>query len=165
MQKLLVSFFVSCLIFSAPQSFASEQKQDAFLSPWGSTCSAANATASKICVLERHLFLDKTSTRKLVTFGIRTASNEPPVMSIVLPLGVLLPVGVEVGVTKTPKKLNFLFCDSTGCIAQLRLDDTYLDELSKSKVLNIKYQPINGKSTLINLDISGFGDAYKKVKQ
>jgi invasion protein IalB len=165
MQKFLLGLFSSCLIFSSTQSFGSDEKQNAFLSPWGNTCNATSAEAPKICVMERHLFLDKTSTKKLLTLGVRTAANEPPVMSIVLPLGVLLPVGVDVGFAKNSKKIPFIFCDSTGCIAQLRLDDSFLDDLSKSKLLNIKYQPINGKSTVINLDISGFADTYKKVKQ
>ncbi len=165
MLKLFFRFFVISLVVFSTQSFASEVKQEAFLSSWGNNCNAASATAPKVCVMERHLFVDKTSTRKLLTFGVRTAANESPVMSIVLPLGALLPAGIEVTLAKTSKKLTFLFCDATGCIAQMRLDDSYLAELSKEKVLSVKYQPINGKPTLINLDISGFADSYKRVKQ
>ena len=165
MLNFFLRLFTVSLVWCSINSYGSEVNREAFLSSWGNSCNAATASAPKICVMERHLFLDKSNSRKLLTFGVRTAANESPVMSIILPLGVLLPVGVDVSVGKSSQKLAFLFCDATGCIAQIRLDDSYLDDLSKEKVLSVKYQPVNGKATLINLDISGFADTYQKVKQ
>lgn len=165
--RQLISFLVLAGTFFLliPVVDAAENKQEAYMSQWSSSCNALTASSAKICVMERHIFLDKANTKKLLTFGLRTASNEAPVMTIVLPLGVLLTDGVDVEIKKNIRKLPFIFCDSTGCIAQLRLDENIVELLSSSKIIIVNYRPINSKHTQMHLDITGFDDVYKKVKQ
>lgn len=147
-------------------AYAKEVKQEAFLSDWVSNCTSQTVSSSKICVLEKHLFYDKSMTKQMVSIGFRTSSNEPIIMVIVGPLGSLISEGVEIDLAGVPnKKLPFIFCDQRGCISQIQLNDEMLAGLRKQKIVQMKYQLLNSNKAVVNFDITGFDAAFAKIKQ
>ena len=162
MKKIL---FLS-LFLIAPFIYANDVKQEAFLSDWNSTCGSPSVSSSKICVLEKHLFYDKSMTKKMISVGFRTAVNEPVVMTIISPLGALISEGVEVDIKGlSNKKLPFIFCDQRGCVSQIQLNEEMLAGLRKQKIITMKYQLLNANKAIVNFDISGFETAFSKIKQ
>jgi invasion protein IalB len=161
MKKILLIIFLF-----TPIVHANEVKQEAFLSDWNSTCGSQTVSSSKICVLEKHLFYDKSMTKKMISVGFRTALNEPVVMTIISPLGALISEGVEVDIKGlNNKKLPFIFCDQRGCVSQIQLNEEMLAGLRKQKIVPMKYQLLNSNKAIINFDIGGFELAFSKIKQ
>ena len=147
-------------------AYAKDVKQEAFLSDWNSNCGSQTVSSSKICVLEKHLFYDKSMSKKMISIGFRTAANEPTVMTIISPLGALISEGVEVDIKGLPnKKLPFIFCDQGGCVSQIQLNDEMLSGLRKQKIIQMKYQLLNANKAVVNFDITGFDAAFAKIKQ
>ena len=147
-------------------AYAKDVKQEAFLSDWNSNCGSQTVSSSKICVLEKHLFYDKSMSKKMISIGFRTAANEPTVMTIISPLGALISEGVEVDIKGLPnKKLPFIFCDQGGCVSQIQLNDEMLSGLRKQKIIQMKYQLLNANKAVVNFDIAGFDAAFAKIKQ
>ena len=147
-------------------AYAKDVKQEAFLSDWNSNCGSQTVSSSKICVLEKHLFYDKSMSKKMISIGFRTAANEPTVMTIISPLGALISEGVEVDIKGlSSKKLPFIFCDQGGCISQIQLNDEMLSGLRKQKIIQMKYQLLNANKAVVNFDITGFDAAFAKIKQ
>ena len=147
-------------------AYAKDVKQEAFLSDWNSNCGSQTVSSSKICVLEKHLFYDKSMSKKMISIGFRTAANEPTVMTIISPLGALISEGVEVDIKGLPnKKLPFIFCDQGGCVSQIQLNDEMLSGLRKQKIIQMKYQLLNANKAVVNFDITGFDAAFSKIKQ
>lgn len=161
MKKILLILFLF-----APLVHANEVKQEAFISDWNSNCGSQTASSSKVCVLEKHLFYDKSMTKQIVSIGFRTVANEPVTMVIVGPLGALISEGVEVDIKGlSNNKLPFIFCDQRGCVSKIQLNEVMLDGLKKQKNIPIRYQMLNANKAIINFDISGFESAFSKIKQ
>lgn len=154
------------LLFFTSFAYANDIKQEAFLSDWVSNCASQTVSSSKICVLEKHLFYDKSMTKKMITIGFRTAATEPIVMTIISPLGALISEGVEVDIKGlNNKKIPFIFCDQRGCISQIQLNEDMLTGLRKQKIVQMSYTLLNANKAVVNFDISGFDSAFSKIKQ
>ena len=161
MKKITLVFLL--LISSA---HANDVTQEAFLSEWNSSCGSQTVSSSKICVLEKHLFYDKSMTKKMISIGFRTAASEPIVMTIISPLGALISEGVDVDLKGlSNKKLPFIFCDQRGCVSQIQINDEMFNALRKQKIVQMKYQLLNANKAVVNFDISGFDSAFSKISQ
>lgn len=161
MKKITLVFL--SLISSA---HANDVTQEAFLSEWNSSCGSQTVSSSKICVLEKHLFYDKSMTKKMISIGFRTAASEPIVMTIISPLGALISEGVDVDLKGlSNKKLPFIFCDQRGCVSQIQINDEMFNALRKQKIVQMKYQLLNANKAVVNFDISGFDSAFSKISQ
>lgn len=161
MKKLTLIF-----LLLASNANANDVKQEAYLSEWVSSCSSPTVTSNKICTLERHLFYDKTMSKKMVSIGFRTAVSEPVVLTIISPLGTLISEGVEVDIKGlTNKKLPFIFCDQRGCLSQVQLTEDLLATILKQKIIQLKYQLLNSNKAVVSFDVNGFDVTFAKVRQ
>ncbi|QWD79434.1 invasion associated locus B family protein [Polynucleobacter sp. MWH-Spelu-300-X4] len=158
--------FLLCVLANPIFSIAADVKHDAYISSWSSSCNSSTASSAKVCVMEKHLFYDKSMSQRMVSVGLRTAQNEAVVLTLVTPLGALISEGLTLDLQGLEeKKLSFLFCDQTGCVTQIKLTDDMLASLKKKKTLVLKYQAFNANKAVINFDFSGFDSVFEKIKQ
>ncbi len=162
-----MKYFLSLFILLFAQiSIAKDSRQEVFMADWSSSCNSQTVSSSKVCVLEKHMFYDKSLTKKMISIAFRTASSEPVVMTIVSPLGSLIAEGVEVEIQGLRnKKLPFIFCDQRGCVSQIQLTEELLAGLQKQKSIQMKYQLLNSSKAVVAFDINGFDASFAKIKQ
>ena len=100
----------------------------------------------------------------LVVIVLNTADRKARLMRVIAPLGVLLPMGVNLRVDDEDfGRLSFLQCLANGCIAQVAIDDKLIDKLKtgKTATLGVFQTPEQGVGVLAPL--AGFKEAYEQL--
>lgn len=165
MRFLAFNLIISCMLWT-PTSWAVTNSENVlYIGQWTTICDNGKSEADKICAMERNLFKEKDNINRYLTLGVRTKSGEAPILSLLVPHGVLLAPGVTIELFGDPINIPYIFCNGAGCLAQLKLSDVLLSNLSAYKVLKVRFHPINQKTVQINFDLTGFDMSFKKIKR
>jgi invasion protein IalB len=88
-----------------------------------------------------------------------------PVLRVIAPLGVLLPRGLGLKVDdREIGSTDFVRCLESGCVAEVDMDQTLIDLLSKGKValFAVFLTPQEGRGLPVTLN--GFADGFSKLQ-
>jgi invasion protein IalB len=84
---------------------------------------------------------------------------------VIMPLGVMLPKGIEMSVDDGQKfEFQYRFCDQRGCFAYLSLNDAVMDLLKKGKEASFVIMDANGNNLRVNMTLVGLSKTLKEVQ-
>jgi invasion protein IalB len=107
----------------------------------------------------------KESSQRLAEFAVGYAEKGQPARGIiVLPLGILLPAGVQMQIDAGKAfKFNVRYCEVSGCYAYVTLNDELLTLMRKGTKAVITFQSTKAQKIQIEMSLKGFGAALEKV--
>jgi invasion protein IalB len=107
-------------------------------------------------------------TVNLLTLSISETAQDKKkstVLTVLAPLNVFLPAGVELAVDQgKPATLQFRNCNSAGCWMQHIIDDKMLTALKSGQSGTAKLRLINGQNLNIKFSLKGLGQALKSLQ-
>jgi invasion protein IalB len=145
-----------------------QQSQQAVVvpSPWTKRCVEDPGSKKKICEIAQALFAE--TGQFLMSATIQEMQDNPRKgMTIVTPMGMLLPPGVRIHIDQQqlPNDIPYIACvtptnQPPGCIAELEIDNNFINLLKKSQIMRI--QVINGQRRTIDFVFAtkDFAKAY-----
>ena len=134
---------------------------------WTLQCSLSNSSsdaegAVRLCQVSQELRKAGSGDR-IVTVIV---NSNPFRMTIVTPLGLLLPEGVElsVGLHQLPKGAFRTCLSNVGCVAENEFDAEGLAEIRSSETLSVLMTAESGQKLQVDLSLEGFSDAVMRLE-
>ena len=100
----------------------------------------------------------------LTVLVLRTADQKARLLRVLAPLGVLLPSGLGLRIDNTDVgRAGFVRCLPNGCVAEVVLDDTLIDQMRKGENATFIIFQTPEEGIGIPLSLKGFGDGFDKL--
>lgn len=137
---------------------------------WGMTCPEAGegeAEAAADCRLIQSAVVnveakDGEGTRAhrvMLTIVGFVADQDEPVLSVIVPLGVLLTPGVVLEAEGYDKlRMPLQRCDGNGCLAVLQMKEQLVEAFRKGGEAHVTFFNVQGKPNKVRLSLAGFAD-------
>lgn len=128
---------------------------------WSIICDTPPGATAEVCAMQQMVISQDRPEMGLAIAVLRTADNKAEVLTVLTPLGVLLPNGL--GLTVDGKNIGrayFARCYADGCRVEVILDKPLLDALStgKTAVFSVFDSPEEGIG--FPVDLNGFAQAF-----
>lgn len=101
---------------------------------WQMRCETPAGAKGEQCALVQNVAAEDRPAITLLVIVLKTADQKSRLLRIVAPLGVLLPSGLGLKIDdKDIGRAGFVRCLTTGCVAEVVMDDTLLGQLKAGK--------------------------------
>jgi invasion protein IalB len=128
------------------------------LGDWQMTCQPRTQKDGR-CVMQQTIKLANGSVIAELSLA-PDEKTKADSLTIVTPLGVLIPGGVKVVVgSNAPKAVDYKTCAQMGCIAVLPVDSALSDTLAHGGTAQLQVVNGFGKTVPIGFSLKGFADA------
>lgn len=128
---------------------------------WQMRCEVPPGAKAEQCALVQNVAAEDRPNLTLLVIVLKTADQKSRLLRVVAPLGVLLPSGLGLKIDdKDIGRAGFVRCLTTGCVAEVVMDDALLGQLKagKSATFIVFQTPEEGIG--IPLSLKGFGEGY-----
>lgn len=128
---------------------------------WQLRCETPAGAAGEQCALVQNVAAEDRPNITLLVIVLKTADGKSRLLRVVAPLGVLLPAGLGLKIDSVDVgRAGFVRCLTTGCVAEVTMEDKLLDQLKTGKQATfIVFQtPEEGVGMPVSLD--GFGPGF-----
>jgi invasion protein IalB len=154
---------IAAAIFTAGPAAAQGAVKSKF-GEWEMRCETPPGAAREQCALIQSIADQDKPNVSLVVIVLKTADGKSRLLRVITQLGVLLPAGLGLKIDQTDVgRAGFVRCLSSGCIAEVVMEDKLIDQLStgKSATFIIFNTPEEGIGIPMPLD--GFKDGFAKL--
>ena len=127
---------------------------------WQMRCEVPPGAKAEQCALVQNVAAEDRPNLTLLVIVLKTADQKSRLLRVVAPLGVLLPSGLGLKIDdKDIGRAGFVRCLTTGCVAEVVMDDTLLGQLKggKSATFIVFQTPEEGGGVPISLNGLGPG--------
>lgn len=101
---------------------------------WQMRCETPAGAKGEQCALVQNVAAEDRPAITLLVIVLKTADQKSRLLRIVAPLGVLLPSGLGLKIDdKDIGRAGFVRCLTTGCVAEVVMDDGLLGQLKNGK--------------------------------
>jgi invasion protein IalB len=101
---------------------------------WQIRCDTPAGAQAEQCALIQSVVAEDRSNAGLTVIILKTADQKSKLMRVVAPLGVLLPSGLGLKLDdKDVGRAGFVRCLPNGCVAEVVMEDTLLNQLKTAK--------------------------------
>lgn len=155
-----------CAGFLAMASGVAAQQAADAPAAWATSCTSSARSTAPDCTMEQTVVVQETGQQigKLV-ISVPGSARETPQMVLLLPLGINIPVGLELQVDDTDAVVFPLSaCESVGCFARGPLSAVLLARMRAGNMLNARFSNLNGDNLAISFSLAGFTAAFDAVK-
>ena len=131
---------------------------------WQMRCETPPGAKAEQCALVQNVAAEDRPNLTLLVIVLKTADQKSRLLRVVAPLGVLLPSGLGLKIDdKDIGRAGFVRCLTTGCVAEVVMDDTLLGQLKggKSATFIVFQTPEEGVGVPISLN--GFGPGVEAL--
>lgn len=131
---------------------------------WQMRCEVPPGAKAEQCALVQSVAAEDRPNLTLLVIALKTADQKSRLLRVVAPLGVLLPSGLGLKIDdKDIGRAGFVRCLTSGCVAEVVMDDTLLGQLKggKSATFIVFQTPEEGIGIPVSLD--GFGPGVEKL--
>ncbi len=130
-------------------------------SAWVKLCDDIKGVEGDVCLTHHERFNPNTG-QPLISAAIRKIKGkEKQMLLVMVPLGRLLKPGLLFKVDdEEPIKLDYSFCTSVGCVAEIQATPAVIAKLKKGSRLDIGTMSINRKRIGFRVPLTGFTRAY-----
>lgn len=128
---------------------------------WQMSCDTPPGATFEQCAIIQNVSAEDQPNVGLSVIVLKTADRQARLLRVLAPLGVLLPNGLGLNVDgKDMGRVAFVRCLPNGCVAEVILDDTLLETLSKSSeaIFVVFRTPEEGIG--IPVSLAGFGQGF-----
>lgn len=131
---------------------------------WQMRCETPPGAKAEQCALVQNVAAEDRPNLTLLVIVLKTADQKSRLLRVVAPLGVLLPSGLGLKIDdKDIGRAGFVRCLTTGCVAEVVMDDTLLGQLKtgKSATFIVFQTPEEGVG--IPVSLNGFGPGVEAL--
>lgn len=131
---------------------------------WQMRCEVPPGAKTEQCALVQNVAAEDRPNLTLLVIALKTADQKSRLLRVVAPLGVLLPSGLGLKIDdKDIGRAGFVRCLTTGCVAEVVMDDALLGQLKagKSATFIVFQTPEEGVGIPVSLD--GFGPGVETL--
>jgi len=154
------------MLVTMPLISAAEGKAKSF-KDWGYKCEQTPDKKKEICFVFQRIS-SKKDDKRIADVTIAYLPNiDKPVMVITLPLGVLLPPGIQIGIDEEKKgvRVPFAQCTQAGCQARIALEDKMITKMKGGKQMVVAFISPPQKQLGFPISLSGFTAALGSLKK
>ena len=146
------------------QSAAAQGVVKAKYGDWELRCETPPGASREQCALIQSVAAEDKPNVNLVVIVLKTADNKSRLLRVIAPLGVLLPAGLGLKVDQIDVgRAGFVRCLPSGCVAEVVMEDTLMDQLSKGQTGTFIIFNTPEEGIGIPLALAGFKDGYDKL--
>jgi len=132
---------------------------------WTVVCEKLPTSKKKICNVFQNVTNDKGKVVMQVAVVYPPGKTTPQAL-ITLPLGVILPPGVEFSAgTAKPFRVPFGVCVQNGCVAVAKLEPDIIKGMKNGTKGSIKFAASQQKVIEVPISLSGFTAAFNSLKK
>lgn len=164
MRRLAISGLAVLTLCGATGAAMSQGVVKAQYGDWQMSCDTPPGASAEQCAIIQNVTAEDQPNVGLSVIVLRTADREARLLRVLAPLGVLLPNGLGLNVDgKDMGRVAFVRCLPNGCVAEVVLDDSLIDTLSKGKdaIFVIYKTPEEGIG--IPVSLNGFEEGFSKL--
>jgi invasion protein IalB len=163
----LATFALGILALTAYGPVAAAPTDGQQFKDWTIRCAKPSEEATEELCGMVQIVTDESGENPVLMAEIGYVPGEDrPIGRFTVPLGVLLPAGMEVQVDDAEEvgRAPFTVCHPIGCIAIIRLDDKVVGMFKKGVTLKITLHSPQGQSKTVPLSLSGFTAAFNSLQ-
>ena len=128
---------------------------------WSIICDTPPGASSEQCAMMQNVIAEDRPEVGLSVVVLRTADNKAEILRVLAPLGVLLPNGLGLNVDgKDIGRAYFVRCFQDGCYAEVILEKSLLDTLSKGAAATFIVFQTPEEGIGIPVDLTGFSAGF-----
>jgi len=131
---------------------------------WQMRCEVPPGAKAEQCALVQNVAAEDRPNLTLLVIVLKTADQKSRLLRVVAPLGVLLPSGLGLKIDdKDIGRAGFVRCLTTGCVAEVVMDDTLMGQLKggKNATFIVFQTPEEGVGVPVSLN--GFGPGVEAL--
>ena len=131
---------------------------------WQIRCDTPPGAKSEQCALIQSVSAEDRANVGLTVIVLKTADQKSRLMRVVAPLGVLLPSGLGLKIDNADiGRAGFVRCLPNGCIAEVVMDDTLVQELRTGKTATFVIFQTPEEGIGFPMSLAGFAEGYDKL--
>lgn len=131
---------------------------------WQMRCEVPPGARTEQCALVQNVAAEDRPNLTLLVIALKTADQKSRLLRVVAPLGVLLPSGLGLKIDdKDIGRAGFVRCLTTGCVAEVVMDDALLDQLKTGKNATFIVFQTPEEGVGIPVSLSGFGPGVETL--
>jgi invasion protein IalB len=129
---------------------------------WQLRCETPAGAKNEQCALVQSVAAEDRPNITLLVIVLKTADGKSRLLRVVAPLGVLLPAGLGLKIDQTDVgRAGFVRCLTTGCVAEVVMEDTLLDQLRKGQTATFIVFQTPEEGIGIPVSLNGFGPGFE----
>ena len=127
---------------------------------WVKLCNTEETSDTEVCVISQEL-RDPNTGQLVASVTIREIPDQPKVLIIAVPTGVLLPPGMRIQIDQAePKPAEYAICFPNACVARMNVDENYINALKAGGLLGITVMGGDRQQVGFPVSLVGFTKAY-----
>jgi invasion protein IalB len=131
---------------------------------WQMRCETPPGAKAEQCALVQNVAAEDRPNVTLLVIALKTADNQSRLLRVVAPLGVLLPAGLGLKIDdKDIGRAGFVRCLSTGCIAEVVMDEALVANLRTGQNATFIVFQTPEEGVGIPVSLNGFGEGLEKL--
>ncbi|MBY0531102.1 MAG: invasion associated locus B family protein [Xanthobacteraceae bacterium] len=139
----------------APQ----QKQQQVAATRWTKLCQPADANNKETCGITQQLFAETGQVLAVVT--VIEEKGAQRLFRIAVPFGMLLQPGLRVVIdTNAPIEVKYTICGQGGCLADLEINDEFINTMKKSKTLLVQMINHMGRTVNITFPLTDFAKSH-----
>jgi invasion protein IalB len=128
---------------------------------WQLRCETPAGAKAEQCALVQNVAAEDRPNVTLLVIMLKTADGKSRLLRVVAPLGVLLPAGLGLKIDQTDVgRAGFVRCLTTGCVAEVVLEDNLLNQLKSGKTATFIVFQTPEEGVGIPVSLEGFGPGF-----
>jgi invasion protein IalB len=132
---------------------------------WQLRCETPAGAKAEQCALVQYVAAEDRPNLTLVVIVLKTADNRGYLLRVVAPLGILLPAGLGLKIDQADiGRAGFVRCLSTGCVAEVVMDDNLLKQLRSGKQATFIVFQTPEEGVGIPVSMKGFATGFEKLQ-
>lgn len=151
-----------CSLMAGVQAAAAQGVVKNTFGDWQMRCETPAGAKNEQCALVQSVAAEDRPNITLLVIILKTADAKSRLLRVVAPLGVLLPAGLGLKIDQADVgRAGFVRCLTTGCIAEVVMEDTLLDQLRKGKTATFIIFQTPEEGIGIPVSLNGFGPGFE----
>lgn len=131
---------------------------------WQMRCETPPGAKAEQCALVQNVAAEDRPNLTLLVIVLKTADQKSRLLRVVAPLGVLLPSGLGLKIDdKDIGRAGFVRCLTTGCVAEVVMDETLLGQLKGGKTATFIVFQTPEEGVGVPVSLNGFGPGVEAL--
>ena len=131
---------------------------------WQMRCEQPAGAKAEQCALVQNVAAEDRPNLTLLVIVLKTADGKSRLLRVVAPLGVLLPAGLGLKIDQADiGRAGFVRCLTTGCVAEVVMEDPLLDQLKKGQTATFIVFQTPEEGIGIPVSLNGFGPGFDSL--
>lgn len=151
-------------VLAAPAAAQAQGAVKSVHGDWQIRCDTPAGAQGEQCALIQSVVAEDRSNAGLTVIILKTADQKSKLMRVVAPLGVLLPSGLGLKLDdKDVGRAGFVRCLPNGCVAEVVMEDTLLNQLKTAKTATFIIFETPEEGIGFPLSLKGLAEGYDKL--